>query len=165
VPLLIVMTAFVREAVEATSDVQRAISEGRLAGAERAWDWVQRRAVGERRFDVVGTAVDVLKRVGALLAAQAGNLLQNVAVFRVRSRDHALCRVLPVPGRRRADAGRSAGRCRSEDAFKERLIRQTRELVSATVASAGIVAAVQGAARRPCCLRRSASTRRCSGAW
>ena len=143
VPLLIVMTAFVREAVEATSDVQRAISEGRLAGAERAWDWVQRRAVGERRFDVVGTAVDVLKRVGAFLAARAGDLLQNVAVFvfdlvitlfaaffLFRDGDAlmlAIRRTLPV-----------------EDAFKERLIRQTRELVSATVASAGIVAAVQG---------------------
>ena len=31
VPLLIVMTAFVREAVQATGDVQRAIAEGRLA--------------------------------------------------------------------------------------------------------------------------------------
>jgi len=87
--------------------------------------------------------VDVLKRVGAFLAARAGDLLQNVAVFvfdlvitlfaaffLFRDGDAlmlAIRRTLPV-----------------EDAFKERLIRQTRELVSATVASAGIVAAVQG---------------------
>ena len=142
-PLLIVMTAFVREAVQATSDVQQAISDGRLAWAERAWDWVQRRAVGERRFDVAGAAVDLAKRIAAFLAAQVGNLLQNIAVFVFdlvitlfaaffffRDGDAIMLsirRTLPV-----------------EEAFKERLIRQTRELVSATVASAGIVAGVQG---------------------
>src|SRR6185503_13610470 len=80
-PLIIITSAFVREAVQATADVQRAIDDGRLAWAERAWDWVQRRAVGEKRFDIVATAVDLAKRIGGFLAAQAGNLLQNVAVF------------------------------------------------------------------------------------
>ena len=142
-PLLIVMTAFVREAVQATSDVQHAIADGRLAWAERAWDWIERRAVGERRFDVAAAAVDLAKRIAAFLAAQAGNLLQNIAVFVFdlvitlfaaffffRDGDAIMLsirRTLPV-----------------EEAFKERLIRQTRELVSATVASAGIVAAAQG---------------------
>jgi predicted PurR-regulated permease PerM len=143
VPLLIVMTAFVREAVQATSDLQHAIAEGRLAWAERSWDWLERRAVGEKRFDVAAAAVDLAKRIAAFLAAQAGNLLQNIALFIFDLvitlfaafflfRDgealmRAIRRTLPV-----------------EEAFKERLIRQTRELVSATVASAGIVAAVQG---------------------
>jgi predicted PurR-regulated permease PerM len=142
-PLLIVMTAFVREAMQSAGDLQRAVAEGRLAWAERAWDWMQNRAVGEQRFDVAAAMVDLAKRVAAFLAQQAGNLLQNVAVFvfdlvitlfaaffLFRDGDALMLsirRTLPV-----------------EDAFKERLIRQTRELVSATVASAGIVAAVQG---------------------
>src|SRR5215210_6606106 len=70
-PLIIVTTAFVREAVQSASDVQRAFEEGRLAWFERSWDWVQRRAVGETRFDVAATIVDLAKRIAAFLAAQA----------------------------------------------------------------------------------------------
>jgi predicted PurR-regulated permease PerM len=142
-PLIMITTAFVREAVQATADVQHAFDEGRLAWAERAWGWVQRRAVGETRFDIVATAVDLAKRMAAFLASQAGNLLQNVAVFLFdlvivlfaafflfRDGDallHAIRRTLPVDRPQR-----------------DRFIRQTRELVSATVTSAGIVAGVQG---------------------
>jgi predicted PurR-regulated permease PerM len=142
-PLMIVMTAFVREAVQSAADVQRAFEEGRLAWFERAWEWIQRRAVGEQRFDIASTVVDLAKRIAAFLAGQAGNLLQNVAVFLFdlvialfaafflfRDGDVlmlAIRRTLPV-----------------DEPLRERLIRQTRELVSATVASAGIVAAAQG---------------------
>ena len=142
-PLILITTAFVREAVQATGDVQRAFEEGRLAWIERAWGWVQRRAGGAPLFDIASTLVDVAKRVGAFLAAQAGNLLQNVAVFLFdlvivlfaafflfRDGDkliHAIRRTLPVDRPQR-----------------DRFIRQTRELVSATVTAAGIVAGVQG---------------------
>jgi predicted PurR-regulated permease PerM len=101
------------------------------------------RAGTEQRFDVAATAVDVAKRVAAFLAAQAGNLLQNVfvflfdliivlfaAFFLFRDGDglmHAIRRTLPV-----------------NRPLRERFIRQTRELVEATVQSAGIVAGVQG---------------------
>jgi predicted PurR-regulated permease PerM len=142
-PLILITTAFVREAVQATADVQHAFDEGRLAWVDRTWDWVQRRAVGETRFDIVATAVDLAKRVAAFLASQAGNLLQNVAVFLFdlvivlfaafflfRDGDtllHAIRRTLPVDRPQR-----------------DRFIRQTRDLVAATVTSAGIVAGVQG---------------------
>jgi predicted PurR-regulated permease PerM len=142
-PLILITTAFVREAVQATGDVQRAFEEGRLAWIERAWGWVQRRAGGAPLFDIASTLVDVAKRVGAFLAAQAGNLRQTVAVFLFdlvivlfaafflfRDGDkliHAIRRTLPVDRPQR-----------------DRFIRQTRELVSATVTAAGIVAGVQG---------------------
>ena len=142
-PLMLVTTAFVREAVQSATDVQRAFEEGRLAWFQRTWEWVQRRAVGETRFDIAATVVDLAKRIAAFLAGQAGSLLQNVAVFLIdlvialfaafflfRDGDAlmlAIRRTLPV-----------------DRPLRERFIRQTRELVSATVASAGIVAAVQG---------------------
>jgi predicted PurR-regulated permease PerM len=142
-PLIIVTTAFVREAVQSAADVQRAFEEGQLAWFERSWEWVQRRAVGEPRFDLAATVVDLVKRIAAFLAAQAGNLLQNVAVFLFdlvialfaafflfRDGDAlmlAIRRTMPV-----------------DRPLRERFIRQTRELVSATVSSAGIVAGVQG---------------------
>src|SRR3954464_625720 len=71
-PILIVTTAFVREAVDAAGDLQRAVSDGRLAPLERAWEWAQNRAMGERRFDIAPAAVDVARRLAAFLAAQAG---------------------------------------------------------------------------------------------
>jgi predicted PurR-regulated permease PerM len=142
-PLIIITTAFVREAMQSAGDIQRAFDEGRLAWFERAWTWVQDRAGTEQRFDVAATVVDIAKRVGAFLAAQAGNLLQNVfvfifdliivlfaAFFLFRDGDglmHAVRRTLPV-----------------NRPLRERFIRQTRELVAATVESAGIVAGVQG---------------------
>jgi predicted PurR-regulated permease PerM len=142
-PLIIITTAFVREAVQSVGDIQRAFEEGRLAWFERAWDWVQRHAGTEQRFDVAATAVDVAKRIAAFLAEQAGNLLQNVfvfifdlvivmfaAFFLFRDGDglmHAIRRTMPV-----------------NQPLRERFIRQTRELVAATVQSAGIVAGVQG---------------------
>src|SRR5215212_9070362 len=135
-PLIVITTSFVREAVQSASDIQHAFDEGRLAWVERAWDVVQRRAVGETRFDIGATVVDIAKRAAAFLAAQAGNLLQNVAVFLFdlvialfaafflfRDGDkliHAIRRTLPVDRPQR-----------------DRFIRQTRELVSATVTSAG----------------------------
>jgi predicted PurR-regulated permease PerM len=142
-PLILVTTAFVREAIQSAGDVQRAFDEGRLAWFERAWEWVQSRAGTEKRFDVAATAVDLAKRLGGFLAGQAGNLLQNVFVFLLdliivlfaafflfRDGDalmHAIRRTLPV-----------------DRPLRDRFIRQTRELVSATVTSAGIVAGVQG---------------------
>jgi predicted PurR-regulated permease PerM len=142
-PILIVTTAFVREAVDAAGDLQRAVSDGRLAPLERAWEWAQNRAMGERRFDIASAAVDVARRLAAFLAAQAGNFLQNVfvfvfdlvvalfaAYFLFRDGDailHSIRRTLPVA-----------------HPLRERLIRQTSELVAATVEAAGIVAGVQG---------------------
>jgi predicted PurR-regulated permease PerM len=142
-PLIVITTAFVREAIQSAADIQRAIEEGRLAWVQGAWDWVQRRAVGETRFDIAATVVDLAKRIAGFLATQAGNFLQNVAVFffdlvialfaaffLFRDGDrliHAIRRAMPV-----------------DRPLRERFIRQTRELVWATVTSAGIVAGVQG---------------------
>jgi predicted PurR-regulated permease PerM len=142
-PLIIVTTAFVREAIQSAADVQRAFEEGRLAWFERAWEWVQRRSGSEQRFDIASTVVDLARRIASFLAAQAGNLVQNVfvfffdlvivlfaAFFLFRDGDglmHAIRRTLPV-----------------DRPLRERFIRQTRELVEATVQSAGIVAGVQG---------------------
>jgi predicted PurR-regulated permease PerM len=142
-PLIVITTAFVREAVQSAADVQHAIDDGQLAWVERTWDWVQRRAVGETRFDVAATVVDLAQRIAGFLAARAGDFLQNVAVFffdlvialfaaffLFRDGDkliHAIRRTMPV-----------------DRPLRERFIRQTRELVSATVTAAGIVAGVQG---------------------
>lgn len=143
VPLLLVLTAFVREAIQATGDVQRAFAEGRLGWFERAWQWIQQRSNGAPSIDLAAMVVDIARRMAAALANQAGALLQNVAVFvfdlaatlfttffLFRDRDAimlAIRRALPL-----------------DEQLRERLIEQTGELVSASVVSAFVVAAVQG---------------------
>lgn len=143
VPMLIVLTAFAREAIQAAGDVQRAFAEGRLGWFERAWAWVERRSIGVPQIDVAGTAVDIARRMASAIAAQAGTLLQNIAAFvfnlaatlfttffLFRDRDAimlAIRKALPL-----------------DEELRERLIAQTGELVSASVMSAGVVAAVQG---------------------
>src|SRR5882672_2932727 len=143
VPLLVVLTAFVSEAIQAASDVQRAVAEGRLAWLDRAWTWLQRRSIGTTQFDLTSTAVDIARQAAAALAAQAGTLLQNILVFLFnlsaalfamffifRDRDaimEAIRKALPL-----------------DEHLRERLITQTADLVSASLISAAVVAAVQG---------------------
>jgi predicted PurR-regulated permease PerM len=143
VPLLMVLTAFAVEAIQAASDVQRAVAEGRLGWLDRAWTWLQRRSIGTTQFDLTSTAVDIARQGAAALAAQAGTLLQNIALFLFnltatlfstffifRDRDaimEAIRKALPL-----------------DEHLRERLIVQTGDLVSASVISAAVVAAVQG---------------------
>jgi predicted PurR-regulated permease PerM len=143
VPMLTVIAAFVREAVQATGDLQRAIAEGRLGWVEQAWDWLQQRSAIVPQVDLAGAAADLARRTAGLLAAQAGALLQNTvlfvfnlsaalfaAFFMFRDRDAIMLgirKVLPL-----------------DEQLRERLIAQTGSLVSASVISAGVVAAVQG---------------------
>jgi predicted PurR-regulated permease PerM len=143
VPLLIVLTAFVGEAIQAAGDIQRASDQGRLVWFDRAWTWLQRRSIGTARFDLTSTAVDIARQVASSLAARAGTLLQNIAVFLFnlsatlfatffifRDRDaimEAIRKALPL-----------------DEHLRERLIAQTGDLVSASLISAGVVAAVQG---------------------
>jgi predicted PurR-regulated permease PerM len=142
-PLLLVMTAFVQEAVEAISGLQRAFTEGRFAWVQRAWAWVQQRAAVAPQIDIAAAAVDAVRRIVGVVAAQTGAIVQNLALFIVdlfvtlfaafflfRDRQpimQAVRRVLPLDERGR-----------------EALITRTGDLVAATVTSAGVVAGLQG---------------------
>jgi predicted PurR-regulated permease PerM len=143
VPIVTIMTAFVREAIEAGGTMQRAFVEGRLGWMERAWEWLQQRSTVVPQVDIAGAAADVARRLAAFLAAQAGALLQNIALFvfnlsaalfaayfMFRDRDAIMLgirKVLPL-----------------DEQLRERLLEQTGTLVSASLISAGVVAAVQG---------------------
>jgi predicted PurR-regulated permease PerM len=142
-PLLLVVTAFVREALDALRDLQGAFTQNRFGWVERAWSAVAERVPGEQRADFAAVVGDVTRRAALFLAAQSGSMLRNAAgfvfdltlalfatFFLLRDSSiimAAIRRLLPMNERNR-----------------ERLIQQTRELVSMSVTSAGIVAAVQG---------------------
>lgn len=143
VPTLLIMAAFVREALDATASVQQAFAEGRFASIERVWRGLEERVPLARRIDLANLATDAVQRVAAFAVAQSGSLLRGAATsifnlalalfatFFLLRDSPAILRVI-----RRLLPMEAAGR--------ETLIRRTRELVSVGVVSAVIVAAVQG---------------------
>jgi predicted PurR-regulated permease PerM len=142
-PVLLVMTAFLREAIDAAADLQGAVVEGRFAWIERAWRSLEQRVPAAQRVNVAALVTDTARRGAMMLAAQSGSLLRNVAAFMFdlivalfatffllrdsRAIMAAVRRMLPL-----------------DEPVRERLIAQTRELVSVSVTSSGIIAAVQG---------------------
>ncbi len=143
IPLLLVMTAFVREAAGALGDLQRGLANGRFAAVERWWTAVLERVPGDRKVDAAAVATEAARRLAVFLASEAGAAARNTASFvfdlvlalfatffllRDSTRIVDLIRrVLPM-----------------DTAERERLIARTRDLVSTTVNSSGVVAAVQG---------------------
>lgn len=142
-PMLLVMTAFVREAIDAAGDLQVAFAEGHFTWIERAWRSLEQRVPAAQRVNLAALVADTARRSAVFLAAQSGSVLRNVAGFTFDLiialfamffllRDStaimaAVRRILPL-----------------DEPVRERLISQTRELVSVSVTSSGIIAAVQG---------------------
>ncbi|MBZ5557984.1 MAG: AI-2E family transporter [Acidobacteriia bacterium] len=143
VPLLLVMTAFVREALDAAGAVQQGFASGRFTAVERAWKAIADRVPGNQRADAAALASDAAKRAAMFLAEQSGAALRNTASFVIDLvlalfatffllRDsHAIMRVirrlLPV-----------------DPVMREHLIARTREMVSISVAASGLIAGLQG---------------------
>jgi predicted PurR-regulated permease PerM len=143
VPTLFIMTAFVREALDAASGVQQAFAEGRFAPFERAWRELEARLPLATDVDLARVVTEGVQRIAAFAVAQSGSLLRGAATsvfdlvvalfatfFLLRDSPaimRAIRRLLPM-----------------DAAEREALIVRTRELVSVGVVSAVIVAAVQG---------------------
>jgi predicted PurR-regulated permease PerM len=143
VPTFFIMTAFVREALDAAVNVRQAFTEGRLAWLQRAWEGLEARVPLARRVDVVSLAVDAVQRIAEFAVAQSGSLLRGAATtvfdliialfatfFLLRDAPsimRVIRRLLPL----RSD-------------LRESLIVRTRDLVSVSVVSSVSVAAVQG---------------------
>jgi predicted PurR-regulated permease PerM len=142
-PILLITTAFVREAIDAVTALQNAFAEGRFAWIERAWPLLEQRVPAAQRVDLGALITDSARRGAMLLAAQSGSAVRNVAGFGFdlivalfasffllrdsRAIMSAVRRLLPF-----------------DEPQRERLIAQSRELVSVSVTSSGIIAAVQG---------------------
>jgi len=143
VPILLVTAAFAREALAAIADLQAGLADGRFAWIERAWNAVVQRVPGYQRFDMAALAADAARRAALFLATTVGAVARNTAGFLFDLvialfatffllRDSAaivevIRRLLPV-----------------DASMRERWIAQTRQLVSVSITSSGIVAAVQG---------------------
>ena len=142
-PLFIISTLFVREAVQAAAALQAALDDGRYAWAQHAIDAIQQRIRLVERVDIAAVTAEGVKRGAMLVASQSGAVVRNVGGFVVdlvvalfatffllrdgRTVMRVVRHVLPMDVNAR-----------------ERLIVQVRQLVSVSVTSSLLVAALQG---------------------
>jgi predicted PurR-regulated permease PerM len=143
VPAVALMIVFVRETLELATGLQGAVVDGRFAWIERAWVELQRRVPAMSNVDAGAVGADALKRGATFLMTQSGSIFRNVAEFLVdlglalfatffllrdaKTIMKGIRRLLPM-----------------QDAAREELIARTRDLISAGVTSAAIVASLQG---------------------
>jgi predicted PurR-regulated permease PerM len=144
-PGWVILTAFVRESRAALSELDREAIAGQLALAERAWDRL-RVLIPGAQFTDLGTLVEQsTSRAAGFLAARVGGLLADVAVllFQLFVMLFALFFFL----RDAQTIMRETRRALPFDELRrERMIRQTRDLVYASIAAGFVIASLQGLA-------------------
>ena len=144
-PGLVVLRAFVQESRAAVSAVDHDAFAGQLALLEQAWNRIRALIPGAQAVDLRSLINEAISRTGGFLAAQVGGLLADIVVllFQLFVTLFALFFFL-----RDADALMQTVR-RSlpfEDLRRERMIRQTRDLVYASIAAGLMIASIQGLA-------------------
>jgi predicted PurR-regulated permease PerM len=143
-PGLLVLTAFIHESRAALSELDREALAGRLAWAQHVWERVAL-VPGVRSVDF-GTLLDeATSRAAGFLAARAGGLLADIAVFFFQLFVTLLALFFLL-----RDAGAIMRGMRRalpfDDLRRERMIQQTRDLVYASVAAGLLIASLQGLA-------------------
>jgi predicted PurR-regulated permease PerM len=143
VPALLLTRAFAREAILIGTNVQDALSQGRLAWVERAWATFERRIPSAVNIDVAAMATDTLRNGVTFLMSQSGSAFRNIAGFVV---DLVLALFATFFLLRDGDAIMMGVRrlLPMEEAARELMINRTRDLISAGVIASGVVAGVQG---------------------
>jgi predicted PurR-regulated permease PerM len=144
-PGLVVLTAFVGESRATLAALDRDALAGQLAVVQDAWDRIRVLIPGAGSVDLGTLVDDAVSRTGGFIAGRVGGLLADIVVllfqlfvtlialfFFLRDADaitRELRRALPFDELRR-----------------ERMIRQTRDLVYASIAAGLLIASLQGLA-------------------
>ena len=144
-PGLVILTAFVQESRAALSALDRDAIAGQLASLEQAWDRIRVLIPGAQSVDLRGLIEDVISRTGGFLAGRIGGLLADIVVllFRLFVTLLALFFFLRDGDTIMRDV---RGVLPFEELRRERMIRQTRDLVYASVAVGLAIASLQGLA-------------------
>lgn len=144
-PGLVLAAAFVQESRAALTGVDRDALTGQLAVAERGWERIRGVIPGAAATDLGTLVHEGIARAGGFLAARIGGLLADllVLVFQLFVTLFALFFFL-----RDADTIMRQMRLALpfEDLRRERMIRQTRDLVYASIAASLLIASLQGLA-------------------
>jgi predicted PurR-regulated permease PerM len=142
-PGLVILMAFVQESRAALAAVDRDVFAGQLALVEQAWNRIRVLIPGAQSIDLRSLIDEAISRTGGVLAARIGGLLADIVVllFQLFVTLFALFFFLRDANgimrlvRRALPFG---------DLRSERVIRQTRDLVYASIAAGFMIASLQG---------------------
>jgi predicted PurR-regulated permease PerM len=143
VPTLLVMAAFVRQGVDAARSIQLGLADGHFARVNELWMRIQERFPDAAPTDLATLLQKYAEQAAGYLAAQLGTVLKHTAVFLFhlsvavlamfylfRDGDSIVLRlhdVLPF-----------------EEAHRERMLRDGRDLIFASITSSVAAAAAHG---------------------
>jgi predicted PurR-regulated permease PerM len=144
-PGLVVLTAFVQESRAALSTVDRDAFAGQLVLLEQGWNRIRVFIPGAQGIDLRSLIDEAIAKTGGFLASRVGGLLADIVVllFQLFVTLFALFFFLRDADTIMAEVRRSLP---FEDLRRERMIRQTRELVYASIAAGVLIASLQGLA-------------------
>lgn len=142
-PGLVILMAFVQESRAALSAVDRDAFAGQLALLEQAWNRIRALIPGAQSIDLRSLIDEAISRTGGFLAARVGGLLADILVllFQLFVTLFALFFFLRDAHAIMRDVRRALP---FEDLRSERMIRQTRDLVYASIAAGLVIASLQG---------------------
>jgi predicted PurR-regulated permease PerM len=144
-PGFVILRAFVQESQAALSALDRDAVVGQLASLERAWDRIRMWIPDGESVDLRSFIDDVMSRTGGFLAARVGGLLADIVVLLFQLFVTLLALFFFL-----RDANPLMRVVRDvlpfEHLRRERLIRQTHDLVYASIASGLMIASLQGLA-------------------
>jgi len=144
-PGLVVLTAFVQESRAALSTVDRDAFAGQLVLLEQGWNRIRVFIPGAQGIDLRSLIDETIAKTGGFLATRVAGLLADIVVllFQLFVTLFALFFFLRDADTIMAEVRRSLP---FEDLRRERMIRQTRELVYASIAAGVLIASLQGLA-------------------
>ena len=143
VPALLLMILFVREGIDATRDLQASMAAGELGGINRAWGWIAAHLAAQSTVDLPGLVRQGASRLGEYLASELGAVLRNVVLFLFE-----LVVMLFALFYFLRDGEAIMKRIRLflpfEEAMREKMLTEARDLIFASVTTSLVIAAVQG---------------------
>jgi predicted PurR-regulated permease PerM len=144
VPVLLLAALFVREGIAAARGIQTAVGAGQYGPFGRAWDWIVSRVAAEgMAADLPGLVREGASRAGQYMAAGLGAVLRNVVLFLFE-----LFVMLFALFYFLRDSQSILNRFRNalpfEEAARDRMLAEARELIFASVTTSLVIAAVQG---------------------
>ena len=143
VPVLLLMMMFVREGVDATRSVQASVAAGEFGWFSRAWGWIAAHVPAWGGLDLSDLIRQGASRVGEYLATELGAILRNavLVVFELFVTLFALFYFLR-DGEAALDLLRRL--LPFEEAVRDRMLGEARDLIFASVITSLVIAAVQG---------------------
>ncbi len=143
VPTLLLTTLFVRDAIVAARAIQHTLAQGEYPWINQVWEWISRRMPGAGTTDPGALVRQNFERMAAFLASRLGTVLRNAVVFLFE-----LFVTLFALFYLFRDAGAIVAGVRRvlpfEEAHRDKMIAEARDLIFASVTTSLIIAAVQG---------------------